>query len=520
MTMLARAGFEACLRSSRNPLARLRAATRNPAESQSRLLIGLLEAAAGTEFGQRYRFRELLRSRDVVAAYQERVPLRDYASIRDAVERMRGGARDVLWPGGVHHFAISSGTASAGHLIPVTREMLRRFVACGFTVSLQYAVVRNDSSFLGGRVLSLPGGVSRDPAHPGVLVGEVSGLMAMAMPRLAARIVQALPMSLMLMDELDRKLELAARMASRQDVRAIVMVPSWSPLLFERVLACFPSSTRPPRLAGDVWPNLRVFFSGGVPLASYRPTLERYLGDRVDYLESYTASEGFFAFQDHPDGDDLAVHLGSGVFFEFVPVGQLGAEHPARHTLETVEPGVPCGLFVTTCSGLWAYQVDDVVSFTSVRPPRLRIVGRTIEMLDRYGEAVRASELREAVLVASRETAAASDLYHLSYAPGSDETPQHELLIEFIEPPRDPAMFVAALDRELRARNRHYRIRREPGVMPEPILTVLPAGTFRRYLERTRSRLSPQSKIAVVSEARDIAICLKELAHGWEFDPS
>lgn len=494
------------------PLSGLRRALRDSARAQHRLLRVLLRRAARTEWGRTHAFAEILRYDDVVPAFQERQRVCRYEDVVAYVRRARAGEADVLWPGRTRHFGISAGTVSDGQLIPVSPTMLRAMTRSSLVPGLQY-VSRHGAQFLGGKVLSIPGGVSEDPARAGCWVGEVSGLMAAAAPAWLSRRFQALPLDLMRMEGWDAKLRRIAALTARQDIRAIVMVPSWAPMLFDAVLrAAAIGGGVAPCAMRQVWPRLQVFFSGGVALRSYRPILEQYLGGDIHFVESYSASEGFFAFQDEPDSPDLLLHVDSGVFYEFVPVEDLGSDTPRRCTVADVEPGVDYALVVSTCSGLWAYDVQDVVCFTSKVPPRLRVVGRTGAILDEFGEALHADEVELALAHASRCTGARCLYQHVTYLPLVGAVPQHEWLLEFGVAPSDLAAFATACDRYLQEHNRHYRIRREPGVLAAPAVTVLPKGTCLRYLQGNRSRMSAQTKLPVVSAQPVVAQGLREAA--------
>jgi hypothetical protein len=498
------------------PLGRLRRALRSPVRAQRRLLWRLLQRAEHTVWGREHDFARTLAYGDLVSAFQGEQPLTSYEDVRPYVTRARAGEADVLWPGRTRHFGISSGTVTSGDLIPVSPAMLRAMIRAGLAPGLQYASLRG-FGYLGGKILSIPGGVSEDPERRGVWVGEVSGLMAGAVPALLTRGFQALPKEMMLMEGWDAKLQQIADRSARQDVRAIIMVPSWAPMLFDILLGGpATGSAGRPTCIRDVWPRLRVFFSGGVALRSYRSLLEHYLGTDVDFIESYSASEGFFAFQDDAEASDMLLHVDGGVFFEFVRLDELGRDRPRRYTAADVEPGIDYALFVSTCSGLWAYGVEDVVRFTSTNPPRLRVVGRTGAILDEFGEALHAEEVDLALAHAGGLTGARCLYHHVTYAPATGTVTQHEWLLEFEVAPDDLGAFAAACDRFLQEHNRHYRIRREPMVLAAPAVSVLPRGTCLTYLRHARGRMSVQTKLLPVSPERGVATGLHEAARAPE----
>ncbi len=475
-----------------------------------RVLRRLIGRSAGTVWGREHRYDALFRSPDLVAAYQRQVPLLDHAALAPYITRTRDGERDVLWPGRTTTFAVSGGTESGGRVVPLSREAVRSLVRASLAPGLAYlARCRRPIDLLGGKILSVPGGIKRNEFGPGTLSGEVSGLMAYHAPALASAWFQALPRATMLLDDWTRKLSEAARIAVRRDVRAIVMVPSWAPALLDRVRDETAVATTRGAVA-SAWPNLRVFFSGGVALSGYRDILRSRLGDGVALLESYSASEGFFAFQDLDETPDLLLHLGSGVFFEFVPLEDRGRSAPARHTVGSVTTGVDYTLHVSNASGLFSCAVDDVVRFTSTDPLRLRVVGRAREVLDRFGEAMSREHVERALAEANAACGARSLHVHVSYAspPAGSDVPRHHWLLEFDIPPGDLDLYARRLDDAVQRINGRYRKRREPGAMAAPRVSLLPPGSTTRYLEASRRRLSAQSKLGTLSEERGIADAL------------
>ncbi len=492
------------------PLGSLRRVARfraRPVETQRRVLRGLLRRAAGTEWGRRYGFGELAAAPNVVEAYQRRVPLISYDDLREDVGRMRRGAPDVLWPGTAERFAVSSGTVSSGKVIPVSEEMLdytRRF-SIGTVV--HYMAHEGNLRPLLGKHLTLPGRIEEDPNHPGTLVGEVSGLVADHAPGYFRRFFQAVPNEVAFQPNWDRKLEAIAQRTAGQDVRLLVMAPTWALVLFEHLIAAYNrrDGTRA-ETVGEVWPNLQLFISGGVALHSYRKLLEAQLGRSVDFLETYGASEGFFSFQNDLSDPAMLLHLDNGLFFEFVRMDALREAQPRRYTVADVEPQVRYALYVTSCSGLWSYSVGDVVRFTQTRPPKIVVAGRTGEMIDRYGEAVVGEEARAALRAACEATGAHMTNFHVAprrEAPG--RLPALQWLVEFDAPPSDAGASARALDEYLQEVNRHYQIRREAQAFDGPEVTPLAPGTFYAWLRQEKEQISGQTKVPRMSEERRVA---------------
>ena len=489
------------------PIRRVRNFARDPLGTQERLLRRLLTRASDTEFGRRHDFRGLLGRSDLAVAYQARVPLQDYGSLHPYLERVRKGAADVTWPGTFTDFAVSSGTASAGKVLPVSRETLQGNNRFGIEAALNYSARTGNLKMWLGRMLSLPGRIEEDQPGSGRFVGEVSGLQSKYAPAIIARLYQAVPNEILFMDSWDRKLDAVVERTLDADIRVLVMVPTWALVLFEKLIARHRAvHGSQAETVLDVWPNLSVFFSGGVALSSYRDLLDQLIGGRVDFIESYGASEGFFSFQDDPAREDMLLHMDNNVFYEFVPLDQVGTDEPRRLTVDRVEPDVRYAMYVSTCSGLWSYAVGDVVRFTTLNPHRIVVAGRTSEMIDRYGEAVFGEEAREALETACNAFGAQFADYHV--APLHADTgrlPGHQWLIEFDEAPTDLDAFAATIDEYLQRVNRHYQIRREARAFTGPTVVPVPRGTFVKWLEATRERVSAQSKVPRMSEERDIA---------------
>lgn len=490
-----------------SPLARVRRFKSDPAGTQRRLLVDLLGRASGTEWGRRLSFEDVARSSDVVQAYRDRVPVHEHEAYSDDISRVRRGAEDVFWPGGFRHFAVSSGTVSEGNMIPVSIEMLEKDRAFSFATAFSYLRAVENPSLLFGRLLSVPGRIDEDKGNPGVMIGEVSGLLALFSPWYVRTFFEAVPRKMLFLPNWDRKLDAIVEHTLSMDIRAVVMVPSWAIVLFRKLIVAYNlrhgttvSTVR------DVWPNLQVFFSGGVALSSYRQLLEQQIGlDAMNFIESYGASEGFFSFQEHPDDEDMLLHLDSGVYLEFSPMDDRPGRG-GRLSISEVETGVRYQVFVTTCSGLWCYPVGDVVRFTSLDPYRIVVAGRTGEMIDRYGEAVYGDEAREALERACLATGATVRDYHVApIIATADRLPGHEWLIEFEAPPSDLAAFSVEIDRHLQRVNRHYVIRREAEAFTRPEIVPLRPGTFREWMKQNRTVVSVQTKVPRMRDGREIA---------------
>ncbi len=490
------------------PLRRVEHFKENPLEVQTRLLRRLLRSASDTEWGRRFGFTDLAAEQNLISAYRERVPLHEYDDIRADVERVRRGERDVLWRGTQRHFAVSSGTASAGKIIPVSRQMLNANKRFSVEVGVNYLAQSANAAFLFGKHLTLPGRIEESERFPGNLIGEVSGLQAENAPKFFSRLLQAVPNDISFLPNWEQKLRAVADHTMGQDIRLMVMAPTWGLVFFEALIKRYNErhGTSVSSVA-EIWPNLQVLMSGGVALRSYKSLLADAIGNPdLHFIETYGASEGFFSFQDQIDDPSMLLHLDNGVYFEFVPMDRMHDENPPRLSIAEVQTGVRYAMFVSTCSGLWAYNVGDVVRFTSTDPHRILVAGRTSEMVDRFGEAVFGEEARAAVRIASEATGARVLDFHLApRLPDRATLPSHEWLIEFETEPADIAAFARHIDEHLQQVNRHYQIRREAKAFGMPTVTPLPRGAFYRWLKEVKGKVSGQTKVPRMSEERAIA---------------
>ena len=481
---------------------------RIPSKVQSRLLRRLLRRASNTEWGRRFEFSRIAQESDVISAYQARVPIHTYDEIKFLVDRTRAGEENLLWPGKIKHFAISSGTASKGKVIPLSTEMLQLNRKFSLNVGLNYLINTGIYKTFLGKHLTLPGRIQSDPDHLDTLIGEVSGLQTLFAPKIFSALLQAVPASVAFTPDWDLKLNSVVDQTLNLDIRLVAMAPTWAPVLFGTLIDRFNEvNGTAVRTVGEVWPNLQLYISGGVALSSYRSILEEQIGlPDIHFLEVYGASEGFFSYQTNLDDPAMQLHLNNGIFYEFVRLEELGTDNPERFTISNVETNVRYAPLLTTCSGLWSYVLGDVVRFTSTSPHKILVAGRTSEMIDKYGEAVFGEDARAAIDTACKTTNSLVREYHVSaMPPNGTMVPAHEWLLEFSRLPDDREAFIRTLDSELSNINRHYHIRREAKAFGPPEIVIVPNGTFTAWLRASKGDIHSQAKIPRMSDQRDIA---------------
>jgi hypothetical protein len=477
---------------------------RDPMATQERMLRRLVAAARDTDFGLEHGFHGI----HTVAEYQQLVPLRDYAQLQPWIARAAAGEASLLWPGHCRDWVKTSGTTSGDKLIPVTAEALAAHRKGGWDALLAAARLVGGRTLMGGPMLFLGGSTAAKPLGSGGRVGDLSGLVAGRLPwGLRRRYSPGTPCASI--DDWEPRLEAVASLAAGQDIRLLSGMPSWLVILFERIAnQCETAGHRLGDL-GRLWPNLRVLVHGGVAFEPYADVFQEWLGRRLERVEVYPASEGFVAVQTEATGG-LTLMLDYGVFYEFVPVEDLGGRAPRRHTVAEVELGRPYAVVMSTPAGLWSYALGDTVRFTARDPLRLQITGRTRHYVNAFGENVIVEEIERALVRACRRTEA--EVVEFTVAPhfptAAESRGGHEWLVEFRVPPTEPEDFVRILDEALCQLNTDYRTKRAGSVgMAAPRLTVLPVGTFYRWMQRT-GRLGDQHKVPRATNDRTVATAL------------
>ena len=471
-------------------------------QTQRRVLRWLLHRARHTVAGQRHGFGYL----GTYEEFARRVPATGYEGIRSDVMRMVAGQGDVLWPGKVRRFAQSSGTSGGkSTYIPVTDDGLRlnHFAGTRDTVA-RYLQLYPDSRLFSGRALILGGSFanSLDNPAPGVKVGDLSANLIDAIP-LAGEIFRVPSRKTALMADWESKLPAIATESMRHNITNLSGVPSWFLTVLRKVL----------ELAGtdsihDVWPNLEVFFHGGIAFGPYR---EQYRAitdaSRMRYLETYNASEGFFAVADTIGGSGMLLLADNGVFYEFAPADADPADpHPQALPTWAVRPGEVYSLLISSCNGLWRYVIGDTVHVESTEPLLISIAGRTNSFINAFGEELMVWNADKALAAACNRTGASAANYTAAPVYASCGTKgHHQWLIEWAVPPEcGNEAFADILDAELQAVNSDYQAKRAGGIFLARLqITEAPTGLFDRWLAST-GKLGGQRKIPRLANDRHI----------------
>lgn len=467
----------------------------NPVEVQEQTLKTLLSRAANTEYGQRYNFPSI-RGRE---EFRERVPVIQYDDLAPYSERIMRGEQGLLWPTPISWFAKSSGTTAArSKFIPVSREAL---LNCHFQGGKDVIAIFNDlypeARVFSGKTLALGGSseIYEDNRH--CRYGDLSAILISNTP-FWANMMKTPSKSVMLMSQWEEKIERICDTTLRADVRGLAGVPSWFLSLINRILERTGKSN-----LHEVWPNLELFIHGGISFVPYREQYHRLLpAPKMKYMETYNASEGFFGIQDDPNDTSMLLMLDYGIYYEFMPTSEIGKAHPRTLLLEEVKPGENYALIITTNGGLWRYLIGDTIQFTSVRPYKFKISGRTKLFINAFGEELIIDNAIEALNRACRQTGV--NVVNFTAAPVFMEEGKkgaHEWIIEFETPPADPEAFAELLDRELQAVNSDYEAKRVLSLQ-RLILHVARPNLFTDWLKQ-KGKLGGQNKVPQLSNERN-----------------
>jgi hypothetical protein len=464
-------------------------------DAQREVLQDIVTSAQYTEFGRKYHFSELFNIR----SFKSAVPIHEYDDLRPYIQRILEGEQNVLWNTPVHWFAKSSGTTSdKSKFIPVTEESLTdcHYKAAKDVLTLYYHF-NPASGLLTGKGLVIGGSHTINPLNEDAQYGDLSAVLLQNSP-FWGHWIRTPDLSIALMDEWESKIELLAQRTIKENVTSISGVPTWTLLLFRRILEITGKSS-----ISEVWPSLELYIHGGVSFTPYREQFEKMIGGKIHYLEMYNASEGFFAAQDDPQQDGMLLFTDHGIFMEFMPVEEYGKSNPRTIGLDQVETGKNYALVISTNGGLWRYLIGDTIQFTTLCPYRVKVSGRLKHFINAFGEELIVDNADHAIAIACERTGAVVNEY--TAAPvyfNSTHSGAHQWLIEFERLPESLEVFMRELDAALKSQNSDYEAKRHKDMaLGMPLLQVMPKGVFSDWLKR-RGKLGGQHKVPRLSNDR------------------
>lgn len=472
----------------------------NPVETQQKVFEALLSKAKNTAFGKDHSFEKISSYTD----FATQVPVRDYEDLKPYVERVVLGEENVLWPGKPLYFAKTSGTTSGAKYIPLTKESMPYHIKAARNAILFYIHETGKADFVNGKMIFLQGSPEMQEKN-GIKTGRLSGIVAHYVPAYLQK--NRLPSwKTNCIDDWETKINAIVEETKNQNMTVISGIPSWVQMYFEKLLDATGKKV------GELFKNFDLFIYGGVNFEPYRAKFENLIGRKVDSIELFPASEGFFAYQDSQKEKGMLLLLNSGIFYEFIEASTFFDENHKRLTIGDVEIGVNYVMVISTNAGLWAYNLGDTVQFTSTKPYRVVVTGRIKHFISAFGEHVIGKEVEEAMNKTMQQFNFSITEFTVApqITPSDEKLPYHEWLVEFENFPENLQKAVDFLDAEMQRQNSYYFDLIEGKILQPLKITPLEKNSFQKYM-KSLGKLGGQNKVPRLSNDRKIADPLLEM---------
>ena len=471
-----------------------------PVETQQAVFKGLIKNAKDTEFGKDHHFSTIKTFED----FQKNVPVRDYEDLKHYIEKVKIGQENILWKGKPLYFAKTSGTTSGAKYIPLTKESMPTHINAARNAILHYINETGNADFVDGKMIFLQGSPILTEKH-GIKFGRLSGIVAHFVPKYLQK--NRMPSwETNCIEDWETKVNAIVDETIKKDMSVISGIPSWVQMYFERL-----QEKSGGKKISEIFKNFNLFIYGGVNYEPYRAKFEQMIGKKVDSIELFPASEGFFAYQDSQKEKGMLLLLNSGIFYEFIKSDEFFEPNPKSYTVGEVEVGVNYALIVSTNAGLWRYNIGDTVQFTTLFPHRVIVSGRIKHFISAFGEHVIANEVENAMKEATQGTKIV--INEFTVAPQinpSSGLPYHEWFIEFENEPENIEAFAEAIDDSMRKQNIYYDDLITGNVLRKVVVTKVSKNGFQEYM-KSQGKLGGQNKIPRLSNDRKIADNLTKL---------
>ncbi len=473
--------------------------SKKPLKTQQKVFQKLIKTASKTQFGIDHNFKDIKSYNDFI----QKVPIRDYEALKPYIDKTVAGASDILWKGKPLYFAKTSGTTSGVKYIPITKPSIKAQVESSRNAILLYIEETGKTDFVNGKMIFLQGSPVLNEKN-GVKIGRLSGISAHYVPKYLQK--NRLPSwETNCIEDWETKVNEIIKETLQEDMTVIAGIPSWVQMYFEKIM------DQTNKKIGEVFPNFNLFIYGGVNYEPYRAKFENLIGRKVDSIELYPASEGFFAFQDKQNEKGMLLQLNSGIFYEFVKADEFFNDNAKRISLKDVEIGINYVMIISTNAGLWAYNIGDTVEFTSIKPYRIIVSGRIKHFISAFGEHVIAKEVEQALQNAISNTDI--QISEFTVAPQINPDiglPYHEWFIEFENLPKDILELSKKIDVALQNQNTYYYDLIIGKVLQPLKISVVKKDGFQNYM-KSIGKLGGQNKIPRLSNDRKIADALVAL---------
>ncbi|CAA7386811.1 GH3 auxin-responsive promoter family protein [Chryseobacterium fistulae] len=470
---------------------------KNAAKNQEEVLLSLVDTAKKTLFGREHDFENI----HTVQEFQEKVPVSDYEDIKPYIERVKKGQANILWIETPEYFAKTSGTTSGSKYIPISKEGMPYQIKGAQSALFHYIAATDNADFVKGKMIFLQGSPTLDDIF-GIKTGRLSGIVAHHIPSYLQK--NRLPSwETNIIEDWETKIDKIIEETENENMTLISGIPPWLIMYFEKLIEKHNKKIK------HLFPHLQLIVTGGVNYEPYRDKMEELLGGKVDIIQTFPASEGFFAFQDDYTKEGLLLLTNHGIFYEFIPLEEYGKANAKRLTLKDIELNKDYALILTTNSGLWAYSIGDVVRFIDKKPYRILVSGRTKHFTSAFGEHVIAYEIEEAMKATLVQYPAQITEFHLAPQVNPCEgMPHHQWFIEFEKEPENFEKFREELDRQLRKRNTYYDDLISGNILEKLHITTLKKAAFHEYA-KSQGKLGGQNKIPRLANDRKIADLLE-----------
>lgn len=470
-----------------------------PIETQQKVFNALIRKALDTKFGSDHDFKSINSYTDFI----KRVPVRDYEGLKPYIEKVVAGEADILWKGKPIYFAKTSGTTSGSKYIPITKESMPYHIEAARNAILLYIYETGKSEFVDGKMIFLQGSPILKEEN-GIQLGRLSGIVAHYIPKYLQK--NRMPSyETNCIEDWETKVDAIVEETLPENMTIISGIPSWVQMYFEKL------QQKTGKKVGDIFKNFNLFIFGGVNYEPYRAKFENLIGRKVDSIELYPASEGFFAFQDKQDKKGMLLLLNSGIFYEFIKADEFFNENHKRLTIKDVELGVNYVMIISTNAGLWAYNIGDTVEFTSLKPYRLIVSGRIKHFISAFGEHVIGKEVEQAMQDATNNTSVR--VTEFTVAPQitpKEGLPYHEWFVEFENEPENLSDLAIKLDASLQKQNSYYLDLIKGKVLQPLKITKIKKDGFQEYMKSV-GKLGGQNKIPRLSNDRKIVAVFPQL---------